>query len=89
MIVKSAIGLSCTKTALSLIIVSKQPLDYNKLNAAISNAQGNNFQEKVLRVIQSERIQGVQYNTSSSTINVACDTKGKNILAVVLEIDKR
>jgi hypothetical protein len=71
------------------IIVSKQPLDYNKLNTAISNASGATYQDKVMNVIQSEMIQGARYNTSSSTINVACDTRGKNILAVVLEIDKR
>jgi len=71
------------------IIVSKTPLDYNKLNTAISRASGLTFQDKVTSVIKSEMIPGVQYNTSSSTINVNCDTRGKNILAVVLEIDKR
>ena len=71
------------------IIVSKKPLDYNKLNTAISNASGVTYQDKVMNVIQSEMIQGARYNTSSSTINVACDTRGKNILGVVLEIDKR
>lgn len=70
------------------IIVTKEPIDYNQLNTKISQASGATYAEKVTRALQSDMLKNVNYETSGGTINVSCDTKGKNILAVVLEIDK-
>lgn len=71
------------------IVVSKKPLDYEKLNQLINRTSGNSYQEKIMKVIQPEMIPNVQFNSNGETINVTCNTQGKNILAVVLEIDKR
>jgi C1A family cysteine protease len=71
------------------IIVSKQPLDYEQLNRMINKSAGSTYQEKVTRVIQRELIPNVQFNSAGETINASCNTQGKNIMAVVLEIDKR
>lgn len=70
------------------IIVSKTPLDYNKLNTKISQASGANYADKITKVIESEMITNAKFS-ASNTIDVDCNTNGKNILAVVLEIDKK
>jgi hypothetical protein len=71
------------------IIVSKQPLDYEQLNGLINKSAGSTYQEKITRVIQRELIPNIQFNSTGETINASCNTQGKNIMAVVLEIDKR
>ncbi len=70
------------------IVVTKKPIDYNELNKKISQASGSSYAQKVARVIESEAIKNVSFSTTGGTVNVSCDTKGKNMLAVVLEIDK-
>jgi hypothetical protein len=69
------------------IIVSKTPLDYNKLNEMVSKANGSSYADKITSVIESEMITNVKFS-ASKTIDVDCNTNGKNILAVVLEINK-
>lgn len=71
------------------IVVSKKPLDYNQLNGLMNKTTGRTFSEKLQKVIAQEQIPNVKFNSSGETINVDCNTQGKNILAVVLEIDKR
>jgi len=71
------------------IVVSKKPFDYNQLNDLINKAQGATYAEKVQRAIQSQQIPNVKYNSTGETINANADTQGKNIMAVVLEIEKR
>ncbi len=69
------------------VVVTKEPIDYIKLNEQFSQASGSSYAEKIERVLKSEMIKDISLSTSS-TINISCDTKGKNALAVVLEIDK-
>lgn len=71
------------------IVVSKKPFDYNQLNDLINKASGSTYQEKVQRAIQSQQIPGIKFNSNGETINANANTQGKNIMAVVLEIDKR
>ncbi len=71
------------------IIVSKKPFDYDKINTLINATPGNSFQEKITKTFQSAMIPGVKYNSAGETINVDCTTQGKDVLAVVLEIDKK
>ncbi len=71
------------------IVVSKKPFDYNQLNDLINKSPGSTYAEKVQRAIQSQQIPNVKFNSSGETINANANTQGKNILAVVLEIDKR
>ncbi len=71
------------------IVVSKKPIDYTQLNTLINKASGASYAEKVQRTIQSQQIPNVQFNSNGETINANANTQGKNIMAVVLEIDKR
>lgn len=70
------------------IVVSKKPIDYNELNSKISQSSGASYAEKVVKALGGKMVSDADYNTSGSTVNASCETKGKNILAVVLEIDK-
>ena len=71
------------------IVVSKSPLDYDKLNTMINNSEGSSYQEKIMNTLQSQIISNVKFNSNGETINANADTQGKNILAVVVEIDKK
>lgn len=70
------------------VIVTKKPIDYVKLNESFSQASGSSYAEKIERVLKSDMIKDVNLSTSN-TINISCNTKDKNALAVVLEIDKK
>lgn len=71
------------------IVVSKKPIDYTQLNTLINKASGASYAENVQRAVQSQQIPNVQFNSNGETINANANTQGKNIMAVVLEIDKR
>lgn len=70
------------------IVITKTPIDYKKLNEKITTSSGSTFAEKVTRAVSSDMIPNVQFTTKGTTIDVSCETKGKNILAIVLEIEK-
>ena len=71
------------------IVVSKKPFDFDKFNTLINSTPGATFQEKIMNTFKSAMIPNVKFNSTGETINVDCNTQGKDILAVVLEIDKR
>jgi hypothetical protein len=70
------------------VLVTKQPLDYQRANEAINAAQGRNFAEKVNAVLGREAIAGVKF-AASSTIDFATETDKKSAVAIILEIDKQ
>lgn len=70
------------------VVVTKKPIDYNQLNRKISQASGSTYAEKITNALGRDMVQNVQFTTSNGTVNASCDTRGKNALAVVLEIDK-
>ena len=69
------------------IVISKQKLDYNKLNAAINASPGANYEAKVYNTLQDELIENVQFS-ANGMISFECDTKQKNAVAMVLELSK-
>ena len=71
------------------IVVSKTPVDYDKLNSLINNSGGISYQEKITKALQSQLIPNVTFNSNGETINANANTQGKSIMAVVLEIDKK
>ncbi len=70
------------------IVVSKQKLDFTKLNEAINQANGTTYEQKVLNTLQSELIPNVKFG-GNGLAEFACDTQNKNSVVVVLEIDKQ
>jgi C1A family cysteine protease len=73
------------------VIVSKQALDYNKLNAAINANTQVSFAAKFNAVTNSDALKDVQYNntgTGSIYFNASTGNESK-IVTCVVEIDKR
>jgi C1A family cysteine protease len=70
------------------IIVSKQKLDFDKLNSAISTSSGRTYEDKIQKTLQNELISNVNYK-GENMAEIECDTKQKNAVAIVLEIDKK
>ncbi|MEO1434931.1 MAG: peptidase C1, partial [Bacteroidota bacterium] len=70
------------------VLVSKQPLDYEAVNTLINQSNGLTFASKVRNVIAPEEIANVAFG-DGSTIDFEAELNGKNIVGVVLEIDKR
>lgn len=69
------------------IVVSKQPLDYTKLNAAINASKQSSYGAKVNEILGSE-MANVTFSTQGG-IRFEGKTEAKNTVAVVLQIDKK
>jgi len=73
------------------IVVSKQALDYNVLNASINKSSQSTFAGKLNEVVSSNAIKNVQYtstNTGSVYFKAGADEQNK-VVACVVEIDKQ
>lgn len=70
------------------IVISKNPIDYKALNTAINQNKSGTYQEKINAALADESIANVGFSASDK-ISFECDTKKKNAVAVVFEIDKR
>ncbi|MGV6862545.1 MAG: C1 family peptidase [Putridiphycobacter sp.] len=70
------------------IVISKQKLDFDKLNAAINQNSGDTFEKKVTNTLRKELIPNVKFG-GNGTAKFSCKTQNKNSVVVVLEIDKK
>ncbi|MEM6725939.1 MAG: C1 family peptidase [Bacteroidota bacterium] len=70
------------------VLISKQPLDYEAVNTLINRNSGLTFASKVGSVIAPEEIANVKFE-DGQTIDFEAELNGKNIVGVILEIDKR
>ena len=73
------------------VVVSKEPLDYNTLNASINKSTQSTYTGKLNEVISSASIKNVSYsNTNNGGIYFKADASDKNkIVGCVVEIDKQ
>ena len=73
------------------IVVSKQALDYNALNAAINKSTQSTYAGKLNEAISSNAISGVKFsNTNAGNIYFkAAAGEQKNVVGCVVEIDKQ
>ena len=73
------------------VVVSKQALDYNALNAAINKSTQPTYAGKLNEAISAASIKNVQYNNGSAgTIYFKADaTEKNNVLGCVVEINKQ
>ena len=72
------------------VVVSKEELDYNALNAAISNSTAGDFQSRVNNALQSIAISSARFsNTGDGTIYFKVDANSNKAVAAVVTIDKR
>ncbi len=70
------------------VVVSKEPLDYNKVNNRINASRAPAFASKVKDALSGAEVENVKFEAGEA-IGFECDTKGKNVVGVVLEFDKR
>ena len=69
------------------IVVTKEPIDYAKLNEAINAAQGD-YRSKVMSALNGISLTGVQYNSNKGRIGFSAASENKNAVASIIEIDK-
>lgn len=69
------------------IIISKQKLDYNQLNKALTASSGHTFEDKIKQVLKDELIDDVKYK-DGSTIHFEASTTHQTMLGVVIEVLK-
>ncbi len=69
------------------VVITKQPIDYKKLNDAINTSKQATYATKVNEVLAAE-LAKVNY-TVSTTINIDAEENGKNATAFILTINKK
>jgi Papain family cysteine protease len=71
------------------VIVSKTPLEYAKINQAISQAPGSTYADKVNAAVQSIAIRSARFSAGNNgTIYFKVSSNDNNVVASVVEIDK-
>lgn len=72
------------------VIVSKQELNYEQLNRVINNSSQSTYINKVREAIRSEEVNTVDFRPDrEGAISFDADLNGKNVVGVVLEIEKQ
>ena len=69
------------------IVVSRQKLDYNLLNEAISGASGNTYDRKVLTALEGELVRDLDFS-DGNTVKFSSEDARRNAIALVMEILK-
>lgn len=69
------------------VIVSKKELNFESFNQRINNSKQSTYIGKVKEVIASERITDVKFKTGN-TVAFDANTNGKNIVGMVLALEK-
>lgn len=69
------------------IVVSVQKLDFKKLNDAINQAQGGNFDQKVYNTLKNELVKNIDFKSGNS-IKFSANLGNKGTVLIILEIQK-
>jgi hypothetical protein len=70
------------------IVITKQPVDYNQLNARINSSRQKDYSGKLRDALADQRITAVSFHAGAS-IAFSAETKGKNAVGMVIAFDKR
>jgi len=70
------------------VVVSKAELNYEQVNQAINSSQQPTYARKVQEVVSREAVANVKFTDNEGAIDFDATLNGKNIVAVVVEIDK-
>ncbi len=72
------------------IVISKDELDYNQLNAAINQAGGSDYAQKVNNAVSSILIRSARFSGGhDGTIYFKADANDNKAVACIVEIDKQ
>ncbi|MEN9447775.1 MAG: hypothetical protein RJA25_1065 [Bacteroidota bacterium] len=69
------------------IVVTKEPIDYKKLNDAINTGNGD-YKNKVDNALRGMLLSNVQYNSTQGRIGFSAESENKNAVASIIEIEK-
>jgi nitrate reductase NapAB chaperone NapD len=69
------------------IVVTKEAIDYNQINAAINSANGD-YRAKVMSALNNTALTSVQYGSDKGRIVFSAQSENKNAVASIIEIDK-
>ena len=70
------------------VIVTKQPVDYEKVNALINSTPGSSYIDKITRAIGSDLVSDADFTTAEGNVIFQAQSD-KNVAAFVIEVDKR
>ncbi|MCP3929409.1 MAG: peptidase C1 [Bacteroidetes bacterium] len=70
------------------IVVTKEPIDYNRLNAEMNRSRQQSYGDMLTEALSNQRITQVEFK-AGQTVAFAADTRGKNAVGMVIEIDKQ
>lgn len=70
------------------VVVSKKELDFKKLNSAINNSRQSSYASKLKEALGGEQINNVSFK-AGETVSFSADAGGKNVVGMVLALDKR
>lgn len=70
------------------IVVSKQALDFRKLNTAINSSRQRSYAAKLKEALGNQRITSVGFR-AGQTVAFEAKTEGKNVVGTVIELDKQ
>lgn len=71
------------------IVVTKKPVDYKVLNAAINASKLPTYAAKVNEAIAAQKVDVVQHAANAGQITLAGNLNGKNAMAAIIEMDKK
>ena len=72
------------------IVISKTQLKYDQMNAAINNASGANYADKLKTALGNQRMRTASFKSGGNTIAFEADVKDSaGLVGVVIEIDKK
>ncbi len=69
------------------IVISKKELDFERLNSFINQSTAPTYGEKVQQVLRSLEIPNVRFEDGDA-ISFSTDTQGKELVSVIIELDK-
>ncbi|MEY4902938.1 MAG: hypothetical protein RLZZ292_753 [Bacteroidota bacterium] len=72
------------------VVVTKQALDYVKLNAAINASRQGSYQAKLMEALGAQAINNVRFAANANgIIGFECDTQENQAVAMIIEVDKK
>jgi hypothetical protein len=71
-----------------VVVVSKSPIDFNKMNASITASRQATYQGKVNEALAQIAIKDVQFAAQNGVISFQSATKDNQAVAMVIEVDK-
>ncbi len=71
------------------VVVSKTPLDYNKLNGIVNSSGQSNYQMKFNDAFKNTALQNVRFGVSNGNAAFECDVAEKKAVVAIVEINKQ